>query len=118
MRAPFCQRKGATEEMTAAAVSIRVARTVVVAVVGSSVLVFGVVLLVTPGPGSIVIPLGLAILATEFVWARRLLHAVRKLIRHPRLHARMKERAVAASESRVAAVGSHDRSFPALHRAD
>jgi uncharacterized protein (TIGR02611 family) len=47
------------------------ARRVVVAVIGFTVLVVGVCLLVLPGPAFIVIPAGLAILATEFVWARR-----------------------------------------------
>jgi hypothetical protein len=32
---------------------------------------------VLPGPAVVVIPAGLAILATEFQWARRLLHRVR-----------------------------------------
>jgi uncharacterized protein (TIGR02611 family) len=49
------------------------AKRVIVIVVGFTVLVLGVVLIVTPGPATLVIPLGLAILATEFVWARRLL---------------------------------------------
>jgi tellurite resistance protein TerC len=31
----------------------------------------GVALIVLPGPAFIVIPIGLAILATEFAWARR-----------------------------------------------
>jgi tellurite resistance protein TerC len=48
-------------------------RKIVVAIVGMSVLIVGVALLVLPGPAFIVIPLGLGILATEFVWARRLL---------------------------------------------
>ena len=30
-------------------------------------------MIVLPGPAVVVIPVGLAILATEFVWARRLL---------------------------------------------
>lgn len=46
-------------------------------VVGFTVLAVGVALLVLPGPAFIVIPIGLAILATEFVWARNLLHKVR-----------------------------------------
>jgi len=41
------------------------------------VLLVGVAMLVLPGPGLIVAPAGLAILATEFVWARRLLARVR-----------------------------------------
>ena len=35
-------------------------------------------LIVLPGPAFIVIPAGLAILATEFLWARRLLKQVKK----------------------------------------
>lgn len=47
-------------------------RKLIVAVVGSTVILFGLALVVLPGPAVIVVPLGLAILATEFVWARRL----------------------------------------------
>ncbi len=43
----------------------------VVAVIGTTVLLFGVVLIVLPGPAFLVIPIGLAILASEFAWARR-----------------------------------------------
>ena len=46
---------------------------IVVAIIGTTVLVIGILLLVLPGPAFIVIPLGLGILATEFMWARRLL---------------------------------------------
>jgi tellurite resistance protein TerC len=45
----------------------------VVAVIGTTVLIFGFVLIVLPGPAVIVIPLGLAILASEFAWARRVI---------------------------------------------
>ncbi len=41
-------------------------------VVGFTVLVFGIALLILPGPGIITVVLGLAILGTEFVWARKL----------------------------------------------
>lgn len=53
--------------------TLKQAKRVVVIVVGFTVLVLGIVLIVLPGPAMLVIPLGLAILATEFVWARRLL---------------------------------------------
>jgi len=46
---------------------------VVKAVFGFTLLAIGVVLLVTPGPGWVVILAGLALLAAEFLWARRLL---------------------------------------------
>jgi uncharacterized protein (TIGR02611 family) len=53
--------------------ALRAARKGAVLVVGLTVLAFGVVLIVLPGPAFLVIPAGLAILATEFLWARRLL---------------------------------------------
>jgi tellurite resistance protein TerC len=59
----------------------RFARRVVIAVVGSTVLLVGLVLLVTPGPAFIVIPAGLAILAIEFEWARRWLKHARDMAR-------------------------------------
>ncbi len=49
-----------------------------VAVIGFTVLVIGVIMIVTPGPAVIVIPAGLGILATEFIWARSLLKTVRE----------------------------------------
>lgn len=58
----------------------RAARRLVVSVIGGSVLLVGVSFLVLPGPAFFVIPLGLGILATEFVWARRLLERVKSQI--------------------------------------
>lgn len=55
-------------------------RRAVVAVIGFTVLLIGVAMVVLPGPAIVVIPLGLAILATEFVWARRLLEKARATI--------------------------------------
>ena len=40
---------------------------------GFTLLVLGVVMIVTPGPGWLVIALALGVLAAEFVWARQLL---------------------------------------------
>lgn len=57
--------------------TLRQARKLVILVVGSTVLVFGLILTVTPGPAFVVIPIGLAILATEFVWARQLLNRIK-----------------------------------------
>jgi tellurite resistance protein TerC len=59
--------------------NIKVARRVIVSVVGATVLLIGIALLVLPGPAFIVIPLGLAILATEYAWARRWLKKVRRM---------------------------------------
>ena len=54
-----------------------VVRKVVVAVIRITVLAFGVALIVLPRPAVVVIPLGLTILGTEFLWARRLLQRLR-----------------------------------------
>ena len=48
-------------------------RKLIVGVIGGTVVLFGLVLTVLPGPAVVVVPLGLAILATEFAWARRLI---------------------------------------------
>jgi uncharacterized protein (TIGR02611 family) len=57
--------------------NIKVVRRVIVSVIGVTVLLIGIALLVLPGPAFIVIPVGLAILATEYAWARRWLKKVR-----------------------------------------
>lgn len=59
--------------------NIKVVRRVIVSVIGATVLLIGVALLVLPGPAFIVIPVGLAILATEYAWARRWLKKVRQM---------------------------------------
>ena len=41
-------------------------------------LLIGLALLVLPGPAFVVIPLGLAILSTEFMWAKRWLHRLQE----------------------------------------
>lgn len=53
--------------------NLRFLKRILVAIVGFTVLLVGVAMIVLPGPAFIVIPLGLAILATEFVWAHKLL---------------------------------------------
>ena len=45
---------------------------------GFTLLVLGVVMLVTPGPGWLTIVLALGVLAAEFVWARRLLDRLKE----------------------------------------
>jgi uncharacterized protein (TIGR02611 family) len=60
--------------------TLKQAKRLIVIVIGFTVLLAGVAMLVLPGPAFIVIPLGLAILATEFVWARNLLRKVKEKI--------------------------------------
>jgi uncharacterized protein (TIGR02611 family) len=48
-----------------------------VAVVGTCVVALGAVLIPLPGPGWLIVFIGLSILASEFSWAERMLHAAR-----------------------------------------
>ena len=52
-------------------------RKILAASIGAVTLITGVALLVLPGPGIVVILIGLAILGTEFAWARRSMHKVK-----------------------------------------
>ena len=58
----------------------RLARRIVISVVGATVLLGGVIMLVTPGPAFVFIPIGLAILGLEFAWARAWLKRLRETI--------------------------------------
>ncbi|MDH3746642.1 MAG: PGPGW domain-containing protein [Gammaproteobacteria bacterium] len=58
----------------------KTSRRIVVAIVGATVLLIGVVMIITPGPAIVFIPLGLAILSIEFAWARYWLKHVRQRI--------------------------------------
>lgn len=57
---------------------VRALRRAVVTVVGVTVLVAGLLMLVLPGPGLLSAAAGLAILATEYAWARRYVTRVRR----------------------------------------
>ena len=54
------------------------AKRLIVTVIGFTVLAAGVAMIVLPGPAVLVVPVGLAILATEFIWARKLLVTVKE----------------------------------------
>lgn len=62
----------AHEQEELAQVTLRQIRKILTLVVGSTILLVGLALLVLPGPAFIVIPVGLAILGKEFLWARKL----------------------------------------------
>ena len=54
---------------------------IIVSVIGFTIFIIGIFLIFFPGPAFIIIPVGLTILATEYVWARNLLEKVKKVIR-------------------------------------
>jgi tellurite resistance protein TerC len=53
-------------------------------VIGFTILAIGIAMIVLPGPAVVVIPIGLAILATEFIWAKRILVTVQERINRMR----------------------------------
>ena len=57
--------------------TLQQAKRLIVIVAGSTVLLMGIAMIVLPGPAVIVIPVGLGVLATEFVWARKLLTKIK-----------------------------------------
>jgi len=57
--------------------TIKQAKRLIIIVIGFTVLLMGIAMIVLPGPAVLVIPLGLGILASELVWARRILHKIK-----------------------------------------
>ncbi len=57
-----------------------VIRRLIYSVIGVTVLLIGIAMIVLPGPAFIVIPIGLAILASEYAWARRIIRRGRVFV--------------------------------------
>ena len=53
---------------------------VLIALVGGVLILAGLIMLITPGPGWVTIFLGLAVLGSEFSWSRRLLAWLRQKV--------------------------------------
>lgn len=58
--------------------TFRQLRKIIISILGFTVLLIGVLLIFLPGPSLLVIPAGLAILGTEFMWARNLLNKIKR----------------------------------------
>ena len=76
---------------------VRLLRRIAVTVVGTAILAVGVVLLVAPGPGLVVIALALAVFAIEYQWARRHLATVQAHARSAALKAAASQVATASA---------------------
>lgn len=63
-------------------INLRHIKKILVLIIGGTVLLIGIILIFLPGPSFLVIPAGLAILAIEFSWARKLLQKVRAKLGH------------------------------------
>lgn len=57
--------------------TLRQTKRLILIVIGFTILLIGIAMIVLPGPAVIVIPLGLGILATELLWARKLLNKLK-----------------------------------------
>jgi uncharacterized protein (TIGR02611 family) len=57
---------------------LRSGKRIAVTLVGFALLGAGAIMLITPGPGMVVIIIGLAVLATEYAWAERALKRARE----------------------------------------
>jgi tellurite resistance protein TerC len=55
-------------------------RRILIGAIGFSLVIIGLAMIVLPGPAFIVVPLGVAILASEFAWARRVWRRGRILV--------------------------------------
>ena len=88
---------------------VRLLRRIAITVAGTVIVAVGAVLLVAPGPGLVVIALGLAVFAVEYRWARRHLAAVQARARSaalPRRPAAWLRPAPSCSASGALALGA------------
>ncbi|MFA7421720.1 MAG: PGPGW domain-containing protein [Melioribacteraceae bacterium] len=53
--------------------SLKQLKKIIIGIIGGTIVLIGLVMIVLPGPAFIVIPLGLSILATEFIWAKKMI---------------------------------------------
>lgn len=58
--------------------TVKQIRRVFIVLAGFTLLLLGIIMIFTPGPGTPVILLGLGVLAAEFVWARRLVERAKR----------------------------------------
>jgi uncharacterized protein (TIGR02611 family) len=80
---------------------------VIVAIIGFTILLIGIILLITPGPASLVIPAGLAVLATEFVWAEKLLNKVKLRFKKSYWKSLVLSKEIPSSEIHTERINSH-----------
>lgn len=61
-------------------ITYKAAKRIAIAIVGGTMVLLGIIMMVTPGPGLLGIAVGLGILGAEFTWARLWLKRLRKSI--------------------------------------
>lgn len=63
---------------TESSASLSYCRKAVILVFGTTIILIGLAMIILPGPAIVVIPCGVAVLALEFVWAKRLLNRIQE----------------------------------------
>jgi uncharacterized protein (TIGR02611 family) len=58
--------------------TVKQVRRIFLILAGFTLLLLGIIMIFTPGPGTPVILMGLGLLAAEFVWARRIMERVKR----------------------------------------
>ncbi len=58
--------------------TVKQVRRLFVILAGFTLLLLGIMMIFTPGPGTPIILLGLGLLAAEFVWARRIMERIKR----------------------------------------
>lgn len=53
--------------------SLKQIKRLLIGIIGTTILLIGIAMIVLPGPAFIVIPVGLSILVTEFLWAKKMI---------------------------------------------
>ncbi|MGK9367767.1 PGPGW domain-containing protein [Melioribacter sp. Ez-97] len=53
---------------------------IIISVAGGTLLIIGIIMIIVPGPAYLIIPAGLSILGTEYLWARELNKKIKKRI--------------------------------------
>lgn len=89
-----------------------------VLIVGMFLLIVGIIMIFTPGPAIVFIPAGLALLATEFQWARRVLQHVRPMIEAAVAKAKEKKESVAKRRAEKQAARDRERQEKQSHSAN
>ncbi len=99
---PIRRWLGGVRAQVASRPRLNLAYRILVATLGTLIVLVGIVLIPLPGPGWLIVFLGLAVLSTEFHWARRLsAYAKRMLARFwAWWNARRARRVVRAEQSR------------------
>ncbi len=62
--------------------TLKAGKKAIVGVIGGTLILIGIILIFLPGPATLVIFLGLAVLASEFIWAKLLLEKLKAKAKH------------------------------------